>query len=379
MAESNITGDFDGFQILSGMLQREDGSDTGDADKIDTSIPYKDPEELDKEEPEDNKTVDDETGEEESSEEESEESEEGEVSEEDEESEEDSATKLPDEVKELEGDLVNLVVDQLVDQIGLDLEDDSKPQSVEELVEVLTTALSEEVEPEYSSDEVKQIDEYVKNGGKLEDLFQVKAETKSIESLDPESETDQKVILREALKVRGYSDSKIERAIGRYEDAGVLADEAEDAYDFLKDYTKKEEQKLLEQQRKYKETMEQRQQEFISNVQEVVESIDSVAKMPVKLSKNERKEIFDYIFKVDADGQTQFQKEFGPKELVETAVLRKFGDKLMLKAKSKGEKDAYKQFHQRLKSAGSKRKGSTAPRSREGSDDGLVSFSKLLG
>jgi hypothetical protein len=54
------------------------------------------------------------------------------------------------------------------------------------------------------------------------------------ESLDMEDESNQRAVVRDYLKMSGYSDESISRKIERYEDADMLEDEAADAIERLK-------------------------------------------------------------------------------------------------------------------------------------------------
>lgn len=55
--------------------------------------------------------------------------------------------------------------------------------------------------------------------------------------------------MRELLARKGYSDKQIAKKIERFEDAGVLEDEAKDAVEELQEIVAKEKEELLEQQR----------------------------------------------------------------------------------------------------------------------------------
>jgi hypothetical protein len=49
-----------------------------------------------------------------------------------------------------------------------------------------------------------------------------------------EDESNQKAVVRDYMKMQGYSDEQINRKIERYEDADMLEDEAADAVSYLK-------------------------------------------------------------------------------------------------------------------------------------------------
>ena len=66
--------------------------------------------------------------------------------------------------------------------------------------------ISENSTPEYSSEEVKNLDEYVKNGGKFEDYYNRAQEGIDLDHIKIENEEDQRAVVREYLKKTGYTD-----------------------------------------------------------------------------------------------------------------------------------------------------------------------------
>ena len=57
-----------------------------------------------------------------------------------------------------------------------------------------------------------------------------------------------KMVLKEHLKNQGYSDAQVDRRLTRYDEAGVLEDEATDALEMVKEHNEKESQRLLDHQ-----------------------------------------------------------------------------------------------------------------------------------
>jgi len=63
----------------------------------------------------------------------------------------------------------------------------------------------------------------------------------------------------------------------------------------------------------------------------------------IAVSKEDRKALFDYIFKVDNTGLSQYQKDFNSnlsKNLIESAYFTMKADDLINKAEKKGESSA---------------------------------------
>lgn len=66
-----------------------------------------------------------------------------------------------------------------------------------------------------------------------------------------------KRVVRELLKLDGYSDDRINKRIERFEDADMLYDEAEDAVDRLKEIKKQQAEQLQKEQEAYRQQQEQ--------------------------------------------------------------------------------------------------------------------------
>ena len=180
------------------------------------------------------------------------------------------------EEDEVESKQVSALFDAIAEELEWDFdeeEEEEKPKTVEELVKYFKEVIEEQSTPEYASEDVAKLDEFVRNGGKLEDYFSITPDI-DVDNVDIENENEQKIVLRELLARKGYSDKQIAKKIERFEDAGVLEDEARDAVEELQEIVAKEKEELLEQQRIKKEEMVQRQQKFFDDVVGEIKSLD---------------------------------------------------------------------------------------------------------
>lgn len=141
--------------------------------------------------------------------------------------------------------------DSLSEQLGWDdVDDEEKPKTAEDLIEYFRDVIEENSVPNYASEEVEKLDEFVRNGGNLKDYFSIDADL-DLDNIDVEdNEINQKLIVKEFLKEKGFSTKQIEKKITKYEDAGILEDEATDALEALRDIKAERKEKLLEQQQK---------------------------------------------------------------------------------------------------------------------------------
>ena len=257
-----------------------------------------------------------------------------------------------EEENEEESSQVTALFDAIAEELSWEFteeEEKDKPKTVEELVNYFKDVINEQSKPEYASEEVAKLDEFVRNGGRLEDYFTVSTDI-DFENIDMDDENNQKLVLKELLAKKGYSDKQITKKIERFEDAGVLEDESKDAIEELQEIAEKEKEKLLEDQKKQKEEIMQRQQKFFDDVVGEIKSLDNIR--GIKIPPKDKKELLAYIFKADANGKTQYQKDYSKsvRNLIESAYFTMRGDTLLDAAKKQGTSSAIKNLKNSLRS-----------------------------
>lgn len=257
-----------------------------------------------------------------------------------------------EEENEEESSQVTALFDAIAEELSWEFteeEEEDKPRTVEELVNYFKDVINEQSKPEYASEEVAKLDEFVRNGGRLEDYFTVSTDI-DFENIDMDDENNQKLVLKELLAKKGYSDKQITKKIERFEDAGVLEDESKDAIEELQEIAEKEKEQLLENQKKQKEEIMQRQQKFFDDVVGEIKSLDNIR--GIKIPAKDKKELLAYIFKADANGKTQYQKDYSKsvRNLIESAYFTMRGDTLLDAAKKQGTSSAIKNLKNSLRS-----------------------------
>lgn len=242
-------------------------------------------------------------------------------------------------------------------------EDDEIPQTAEELVKYFQDIIEEESKPTYANDEVARLDEYVKNGGDIKTYLKIDAELNLDEIEIEDDETNQKLVLKEFLKEKGFSSKSIEKKLQKYADAGLLEDEAEDALEALKEIKEQKKEQLLADQKKQSEEQGKRQQEFFNTVVSEIKGLDNIR--GIKIPEKDKKTLMDYMFKPDSDGVTKYQKDYAknPKNLIESAYFTMKGDALINIAKKEGNKNAFDKFKSNLKSSNVSKKSNKEIRS----------------
>ena len=242
-------------------------------------------------------------------------------------------------------------------------EDDEVPQTAEDLVKYFQDIIEEESKPSYANDEVARLDEYIKNGGDIKTYLKIDAELNLDEIEIEDDETNQKLVVKEFLKEKGFNEKSIEKKLQKYADAGLLEDEAEDALEALKEIKEQKKEQLLADQKKQSEEQGKRQQEFFNTVVSEIKGLDNIR--GIKIPEKDKKTLMDYMFKPDSDGITKYQKDYAknPKNLIESAYFTMKGDALINIAKKEGNKNAFDKFKSNLKSSNVSKKSNKEIRS----------------
>lgn len=259
--------------------------------------------------------------------------------------------------EDIESNAVTSFFEALSDKMGWELDEDEEiPQTPEELVEYFKDVIEENSVPQYASEEVEALDNFVKNGGNLRDYFQIDGDLDLEEINIEDSEVNQKLVIKEFLKEKGFNAKQIEKKLTKYEEAGLLEDEATDALEALRDIKEQKKQELLEAQEKCAKELKKRQQEQFNTVVSELKGMDNIR--GIKIPQKDKQALLEYIFKPTADGKTQYQKDYSKsvKNLLESAYFTMKGDTLLKAAKSEGSNAAINKFKNSLNRTGVSRK-----------------------
>lgn len=272
-----------------------------------------------------------------------------------------------------EENVVTNFFDAVAEKLNWEFEEgEDKPKNVDELINYFQNVIEENSKPEYSSEEVEALDNFVKQGGDLKKYLTIDADL-DLDDIDIEDEANQKLVVKQLLKEKGFSTNKIDKLVSRYEEAGLLEDEAQDALEDLKEIKEEKKKQLLEDQKKAYQIQLQRQQQFYDNVVSEIKGLKNIRGITVP--EKDKKVLMDYILKPDTDGKTKYQKDYakgGVKNLIESAYFTMNADKLIEAAKREGNNSAIDKFRRSLKSS------SITTKSRKqatGSDDDPIWFS----
>ena len=262
-------------------------------------------------------------------------------------------TEEPTDADIHEAEQVGLLFDAVAESLGwniADIDEKDRPLTVEGLRDYLVETVNQNSVPHYADERVQALDEYIKNGGKFEDFYSVQKEALTLDSIDLEDENNQKAVVRELLKHEGYTDDQIKKRLSRFEDADMLYEESEDALERLKTIRKAEADEAARQQEEAARINAEQQRQFFNTVTKDISQLSNIR--GIAIPKEDRRALFDYIFKVDQDGVSQYQKDFNKnlsKNLIESAYFTMKADALISSAKKSGESSAADKLRKMLR------------------------------
>jgi hypothetical protein len=252
-----------------------------------------------------------------------------------------------------ESDLVDAFSDIFADELGWEFNEGEKPSSIKELVNYMQELIETNSQPKYASDEIRELDEFIKQGGNVKEYFSSLYSTEvDPDKVDITKETNQKTVIRENLRNRGYSEARIEKLVSRYEELGALEEEAQDSLEELKDFKEKTKKQLLEQTKKQHEESVRSQLTFVRNVESLIKDVKDIRGIPI--SEKDKRSLTEYIFKPTASGRTSYQEEYNSdlKNLIESAFFTMKKNTLVQQIERKASTDAVKNLKLKLKAKG---------------------------
>ena len=258
---------------------------------------------------------------------------------------EDNNTEIPGEAEQ-----VGAFFDAFAEAAGWSVDDSERPKNVDEFVEYMSKVAEENSIPQYADYRIAQLDQYVKNGGRFEDFYQTQQRSMYYDNIDIEDESNQKAVVRDYYKLQGMNDEQINRKIERYEDADMLEDEATDAVNYLKAYEAQQAQYMAQQQESQRQAQEQQAAQFVEDLTNGINVLADIR--GIAIPKEDKKALYDYITKTDADGLTQYQKDFNGNlvnNLIESAYFTMKGDALLGEAKRNGQTSAASKLRNMLR------------------------------
>lgn len=172
-----------------------------------------------------------------------------------------------------------------------------KIKDATQLVEAIKSEIVEGVEDYKNSlpEVVKNIIANYEDGVPLSDLIAIQSNEMELESITEEDLDNvdlQKNIYTHYLKATTkFTDAKIEKEIAKLEDLDELGDEVKNALEELKELTKADKQRLIEESKKAKEAEEKARVQAIKDLKDNIDKTEEIIQ-GVKLNQKEQAELY---------------------------------------------------------------------------------------
>lgn len=151
--------------------------------------------------------------------------------------------------------------------------------------------------------------EFIDAGGNPSDFHKHYYGESSFEGFKPESEDDQKYIIKEALKLEGYSDEEIDEEVDLYEDAGKLESKSASMLKKLQKIEKEQKDLLIKSQKEFAKKQEEDRRAEWKKLEDGLFQKESIGGF--KVTPKAKTDLWDYMTKV-ADrktGKTAYQMD----------------------------------------------------------------------
>ena len=160
-------------------------------------------------------------------------------------------------------------------------------------------------------DEIKYLLDNYEAGVPLNNLLNMQSQEQAYESITVEnlekSEALQKNVVRDLLLKSGWSEERVNKKVQRYEDTGVLFEEAEEALSSLVEAQKQEKEMYVQQQKQEQEQRIQAHEKWLVDLKDHIDNKEEI--LPgFKLSPKDRNNLYTGITKLDRQGKNEIMR-----------------------------------------------------------------------
>lgn len=203
------------------------------------------------------------------------------------------------------------VVDEVAQQFGLELEEDT-PDTLEGINKVVREASTKMAEQQMSQvweafPDVKEYAEYRANGGDPDSFRENYLSANSYSDLNVENTDHQKMLVKEQMKEQGFDDSDIQDEINELSDANLLQNKAKRAQKYLTKKQEKKKQELVQQQKQKAQQQKQQIQQEWNQIENTIEESDQFKGL--KIPETEKSDFYKWMREPQQDGKTQREKQ----------------------------------------------------------------------
>ena len=195
----------------------------------------------------------------------------------------------------------------------IDFKDDEFEASEDWLLDKVKETVDSKVD-EYKENmppEIKYLLDNYEAGVNMYDLINMSANEKSYDNINTESLKEntslQKILVKDLLSKSGWSDERITRKLERYEDTGVLYEEAEDALASLRDIQKHEKENLIKTQKQEQKQRIEAHEKWLGDLKDHIGKKEEI--LPgFNLSPKDKDNLYKGITKLDKNGKNEIMR-----------------------------------------------------------------------
>jgi hypothetical protein len=217
------------------------------------------------------------------------------------------------------------------------------------------------------SQEGKELLAHLMNGGRVSDFTNAYSGTDVLNlDISGNKEQNQRLMLKEFLRLRGDSAEEAEETINDYKDLGKLEKQAEKARAKLADYHTNQRKQLAAKQKEAKQMQETKRVEVINTIQDTIKDSSEIKGFP--LSRKHKKDLVSYMTNANvkitgADGNPSYVTKFQSDEMEASQDINDFILRAYLRMTgfdlSSAKKKAVSNYSSKLKSALQNKKSMT--------------------
>tara|TARA_R110001632_G_scaffold144723_3_gene261356 strand:- start:2644 stop:3801 length:1158 start_codon:yes stop_codon:yes gene_type:complete len=195
----------------------------------------------------------------------------------------------------------------------IDFEDDDFEESDEWLMSKISGTVDKKVE-DYKDTmplEIKYLLDNYEEGVPLTELMNMQSQEQVFESITSEqlesNEGLQKNLVKELLTRSGWSPERVQKKLQRYEDTGVLQEEAEDALASLVEGQKAEKEAYVQRQKKEKQNRVEAHDKWLTDLKGHIGEKEEI--IPgFTMSPKDKEAVYKGITKLDKNGKNEIMR-----------------------------------------------------------------------
>ena len=224
-----------------------------------------------------------------------------------------SETETAGEAQEEEENAFRIFAEMQRDKGLIDYNDEEFEENDEWLLSKISDTIEYKVS-EYKDSipsEIKYLLDNYEAGVPLANLLEMQNQEQVYESISVEnlekSESLQKNVVRDLLMRTGWSEERANKKIQRYEDAGVLHEEAEEALGSLVEMQKQEKEQYVENKKREQQQRVEAHQKWLEDLKDHIGKKEEI--LPgFKLSPKDKDNLYKGITKLDREGKNEIMR-----------------------------------------------------------------------